>query len=72
MGMLLWINDEKLKDIVILDPIKYFVDPATMIICKHILTKDDPYHIVHCEEIHQEVRKYVCCRLIGFVCWSLG
>jgi GTPase SAR1 family protein len=57
MGILIWINEEKLRDIVILDPIEYFVKPATMIICKHIATKDDPYHTVHCEEIHRACRK---------------
>jgi hypothetical protein len=57
MGILIWINEEKLRDIVILDPIEYFVKPATMIICKHIATKDDPYHTVHCEEIHKACRE---------------
>jgi GTPase SAR1 family protein len=57
MGILIWINEEKLLDIVILDPIDYFVKPATMIICKHIATKDDPYHTVHCEDIHKGCRK---------------
>jgi GTPase SAR1 family protein len=57
MGMVMWIDEGKLRDIVILDPIKYFVKPATMIICKHIATKDDSYHIVHCEEIHQDCRR---------------
>jgi GTPase SAR1 family protein len=57
MGIFIWINEGKLRDIVILDPIEYFVKPATMIICKHIATKDDPYHTVHCEEIHKACRK---------------
>jgi GTPase SAR1 family protein len=58
MGILIWINEEKLRDIVILDPIEYFVKPATMVVCKHIATTDDPYHIVHCEEIHKACRKH--------------
>jgi hypothetical protein len=57
MGILIWINEENLQDIVILDPIDYLVKPATMIICKHIATKDDPYHTVHCEKIHKVCRK---------------
>jgi GTPase SAR1 family protein len=56
MGILIWINEEKLRDIVILDPIEYFVKPVTMIICKHIATKDDPYHTVHCEKVHKACR----------------
>jgi GTPase SAR1 family protein len=57
MGMVLWVNEGKLADIVILDPIKYFVKPATRIICKHIATKDDPHHIIHCKDIHKACRK---------------
>jgi GTPase SAR1 family protein len=57
MGMLIWINEDKLREIVILDPIEYFVKPVTMIICKHIATTDDPYHTVHCEKIHKVCRK---------------
>jgi GTPase SAR1 family protein len=57
MGILIWINEENLRDVVILDPIEYFVKPATMIICKHIATKDDPYRTVHFEEIHKACRK---------------
>jgi GTPase SAR1 family protein len=56
-GILIWINEENLRDIVILDPIEYFVKPATRIICKHIATKDDPSRTVHCEEIHKICRK---------------
>jgi hypothetical protein len=57
MGILMWINEENLRDIVILDPIEYFVKPATKIICKHIATTDDPSHTVHCEETHESSRK---------------
>jgi GTPase SAR1 family protein len=57
MGILIWVNEANLRDIVILDPIEYFVKPATIIICKHIATTDDPSHTVHCEEIHESSRK---------------
>eukprot|EP00599_Poterioochromonas_sp_BG-1_P005783 CAMPEP_0173149908 /NCGR_PEP_ID=MMETSP1105-20130129/10618_1 /TAXON_ID=2985 /ORGANISM="Ochromonas sp., Strain BG-1" /LENGTH=213 /DNA_ID=CAMNT_0014064889 /DNA_START=49 /DNA_END=686 /DNA_ORIENTATION=+ len=42
MGMLMWIEETDLDDVIILDPIEYLVKPATTIICKHIATKDDP------------------------------
>lgn len=46
LGMIFWIDDEDiLKNIIILDPIHYFVKPATIIICKHIPTKDEPYEV---------------------------
>eukprot|EP01041_Mallomonas_annulata_P031695 gene31695-54038_t len=35
VGVLMWHDEERLKDVVIIDPIKYFVTPATLIICKH-------------------------------------
>jgi hypothetical protein len=57
MGILIWINEEKLRDIIILDPVEYFVKPVTLIICKHIATKDDPSHTVHCVEIHKVCRE---------------
>jgi GTPase SAR1 family protein len=56
MGKFLWINEDNLRDIVILDPVYYFVKPATLIICKHIATKDDLYHTVHYEKIHEDCR----------------
>jgi hypothetical protein len=32
MGVVLWHEDESLKNVVIMDPVEYFVKPATMII----------------------------------------
>lgn len=39
---LLWLEDENLWDVVIIDPVAYFVKPATQIIRKHTSTLDDP------------------------------
>jgi len=58
MGMLMWIEDTGLEDVIILDPIEYLVKPATIIICKHFATKDDPYRTIHeIPEIHGESKK---------------
>ena len=35
MGMVLWLNEDGLRDVVILDIITSFVEPATRIICNH-------------------------------------
>ena len=43
-------NEPGLRDVVILDPIKFFVAPATLLICKHVPTLDDPTH--HLSLIH--------------------
>lgn len=55
MGMVMWHSDEGLKDVVILDPIDYFVKPATVVICKHAPKKDDA--IYHSLAIHKKVKK---------------
>lgn len=58
MGMLMWIEEKGLEDVVILDPIKYLVKPATIIICKHLATRDDPYRTRHeIATIHGDSKK---------------
>ena len=41
MGMVLWLDEEGLRDLVILDVINFFVEPATLIICNHIANPSD-------------------------------
>jgi GTPase SAR1 family protein len=53
MGVLIWIEEPGLREIVILDPIEYFVKPVTRIICKHLASKKDPYVIKHELPIHK-------------------
>lgn len=55
MGMVMWHSDDSLRDIIILDPIDYFVKPATIVICKHAPKKDDA--IYHSLDIHKKVKK---------------
>jgi GTPase SAR1 family protein len=55
MGYLMWHNESELRDIIILDPITYFVKPSTLLICKHQPTEGDPTH--HLLEIHKLCRK---------------
>jgi GTPase SAR1 family protein len=54
MGVLIWIEEPGLREVVILDPIEYFVKPVTRIICKHLASKKDPYAIKHELPIHKE------------------
>jgi GTPase SAR1 family protein len=56
MGMLLWLDDVNTRDSVIFNPVKFFVKPVSLIICKHIATLDDPTKTVHCEPVHQQCR----------------
>jgi GTPase SAR1 family protein len=56
-GAILWIDDSRLRDVVIIDPLEYFVKPVTTVICKHIATMDDPSRTVHFDEIHAKCRK---------------
>ena len=63
MGMLMWHEDPALKDEIILDPMKYFVAPATNVICRHTPTEEDETH--HVKEIH------IKCRQMYFDDWLL-
>jgi len=55
MGILMWHSEESLRDVIILDPVAFFVTPATNVICKHQPT--DPDGTYHNLEIHKRVRK---------------
>ena len=54
-GNVMWHNGPGLSDVVILDPIAFFVKPATIIICKHVPDEDDPTQ--HITPIHKEASK---------------
>jgi hypothetical protein len=41
MGILMWHDEDTLRDVVVFDPIEYFVKPATIVICKHNPDKVD-------------------------------
>jgi GTPase SAR1 family protein len=55
MGILMWHDEDTLRDIIVFDPIEYFVKPATIIICKHNPDKVDG--IYHSMDIHRKVKK---------------
>lgn len=55
MGMLMFHDEPELRNVVILDPISYFVSPVTLIICKHVPTDSDPTH--HLLDVHKMCRK---------------
>ena len=57
MGILMWHADECLSDVVVLDPIAYFVTPATTVICKYLPTQHDPsYHIA---DVHEHCKLHL-------------
>jgi GTPase SAR1 family protein len=59
-GIIIWFDEPSLRDLIILDPIHYFVEPLSLFICKHIATKDDPYPLKktkHEEEIHKQIKR---------------
>ena len=49
------IDEPELRNVVILDPIAFFVTPVTTIICKHVPTGDDPTH--HLMAVHKVCQK---------------
>ena len=54
-GIVLWLNENGLRDVVILDAIEYFVDPSTIVICKHAPTDTDPTY--HRMDVHKKCQK---------------
>ena len=59
MGYLMWHDHSVLRDVIILDPIDFFVKPASLIICKHIKDESDStFHFlpVHskCKDMHEQ------------------
>ena len=55
MGVVLWLNEEVLRDVVILDIITFFIEPATLIICNHI--SEYPGGTIHHRNIQDICRK---------------
>ena len=55
MGYLMWHDQPELRDIIILDPIKFFVEPAALIICKHIQDGNDP--TIHFLSVHYKCKR---------------
>ena len=55
MGYLMWHDQPLLRDVIILDPIEFFVKPATLIICKHIQDGNDLR--MHFLPVHSKCRK---------------
>jgi hypothetical protein len=54
-GNLMWHNEPGLREMVILNPIEFFVKPATIIICKHSPDENDPTH--HVSDLHKKASK---------------
>jgi GTPase SAR1 family protein len=57
MGLAMWHEEVSLSDVIVLDAVKYFVTPATTIICKHVQREDDQDATWHLLPIHEECRK---------------
>jgi GTPase SAR1 family protein len=57
MGLAMWHEEVSLRDVIIMDAVKYFVTPATMIICKHVQREGDHDATWHLMPIHEKCRK---------------
>jgi hypothetical protein len=55
MGYLMWDDQPVLRDLIVLDPIEFFVKPAALIICKHIQDGNDP--TMHFLPVHSKCKK---------------
>ena len=54
MGLVMWHEEPSLRKTVILDPVKFFVSPATNIVCQH---REDEQGTVHSNELLKKARK---------------
>ena len=55
IGAVLWLDEEGLRDVVMLDIVTFFVEPATLIICNHISKPSDS--TIHHKKIQEVCRK---------------
>ena len=55
MHILMWVDEDQLRDVVIFDPIAYFVTPATIIISKLTPSRDDSTN--HETDLHRYARR---------------
>jgi GTPase SAR1 family protein len=54
MGHLMWLDEPELRDVVILDPVKYLVVPATILICNIQPTVGTTEAVHHAHPSHRE------------------
>ena len=54
LGLLTWFEEDSLRDVVILDPVEFFVSPATNIVCLH---ERDRQGTVHTNEVLRRAKK---------------
>jgi hypothetical protein len=50
MGILLWVNEDNIRNVIILDAVEYLIKPATLVICNHVDTSER----IHFSPIHQQ------------------
>jgi hypothetical protein len=55
MGYWMWHDQPVLRDVIILDPIGFFVKPASLIICKHTQDGNDP--TLHFLSVHSKCKR---------------
>ena len=52
MGYVLWLDEEGLRDVVILDVMTFFVEPASLIVCSHISNSSDSTTHLREKQLH--------------------
>ena len=54
-AVVMWKDSSPLDEVVIIDPVEYFVKPASAVICKHKPSARDA--TLHCEPVHQQCQR---------------
>jgi hypothetical protein len=63
--ILFWLNEDGLRDVIIVDVIAYFVVPSTILICNHTPNENDPTS--HLMGGHKKCRKHLMLEWNSFV-----
>ena len=58
MGVVLWLDEEELRDVVILDVMTFFIEPASLIVCDHISNSSDSTNNLREKQLYYQKQLY--------------
>ncbi len=72
MGLVMYHDEKALKDLVVIDPARFLVEPASCIICQHDMHENDALRAAKSQKPHlyQLLRKGILTREMMHVIWS--
>jgi NLR family CARD domain-containing protein 3 len=72
MGLVMYHDEKGLKDLVVIDPARFLVEPASCVICQHDMHENDALRAAKSQKPHlyQLLRKGILTREMMHVIWS--